>query len=222
MNYGFYSIEGLPGLGKSTVLKKLDKSFVMMKEIPEEAKKVKRKRKFKNRLEKIRYDNEWYLARELERIKRAKGTKKNVTIFDRCIYSQIAHNFANDKMHGTEELFRLFSRLIELENNGLALTMKIIYLKATPDFSIKRRLQRGRGDEVRKVKTKAEGWHTTDFLEYAKQAYEKIVAVLHNNAITISVPRQQKNMDFLINKYVNKTRDKKFDVSITKIRELFL
>ena len=218
---GHYSIEGLPGLGKSTVLKKLAKHFVIIKEIPEEAKKTRRKRNFKNRLEKVRYENEWYLARELKRAKRVKKSK-NIAIFDRCIYSQIAHNFANDKIHGTKELPRLFSRLIGLENKGSVLLMKMIYLKATPVFSIRRRLQRGRGDEIWKVKTKAEGWHTIEFLEYAKQAYEKVAAALKNNAITINVPYQQKNMDFLINEYIGKSRAEKSDFSIAKIMDLFL
>ncbi|MFA6445983.1 MAG: deoxynucleoside kinase [Candidatus Paceibacterota bacterium] len=218
----YYCVEGLPGLGKSTALEKLPKTIFMVKEVLEEAKNVRRRERFKHKREKVRYENEWYLIREVERIKKAEKAEKEIVIFDRCIYSQMAHNFANDKILGTEELEHLFSRLIELERRGVRLTMRMIYLKATPSFSMKRQLYRNRGGEAMKVRIKANGWHSLEFLNYAKQAYERLVEVLGDNATVINVPDEQGDIEILIKEYVDRSKDSMPDISIGNIRDAFL
>lgn len=185
------ALEGLPGLGKTTLIHKLaDLGYITTPEIPDTEKKrhVEIPPEVAGCAE-PRYVNEWYLQKELNRA----GTWDQVDqwqFVDRCVYTQIAHVYANDQLVGTHELAYLFHQLLELEREGKLLLPGIIYFRSTIDFSRQRIYNRNREDERRRLEQNGPPY-SVDFLTHYREAFDNIASALGTESLVVNIPEVQ-------------------------------
>ena len=223
MTTTLYAIEGLGGCGKTFLARSLsERGFLAFEEISEVINKEERNKKLEVMPKELRprFLNEWYLEREIERIKKSiqainKSSSKNkIIVFDRSIYSQICYVFAQDKYYKTNELNYLLLRLEKLEG----IFPNLIYLKCTVDFSLDGIYERNRREERAKLAKGIRGY-ARGFLEFYKEAYEKILPLLGVNILTINIPEERENLVSKVSSWISEEKTMPC-LDVKKIREV--
>ena len=180
---GIYSIEGLGGVGKSTLACKLRESRIfVIDEISEVVPETKDVQQFTWNGDEAQRVNEWFLQKEVDRMKLA--LQQNPSILDRCVYSQIAYNFAKDRTYGTAQLPYLFHRLRQLEQEGHDLFPSMIYLSTSVENSIRAMLARAKNRERENIEGKNPAYRP-DFFEAMKTSYDHLAELLDTDALVI-------------------------------------
>jgi len=178
-------IEGLGAVGKSKLVNCLgSKGLDVIKEISEEESNIERIQMFSLDYLRSRAVNEWFIQKEVKRMYRAKNYK-GIVFLDRCIYSQIAYNYAKDQLYGSAEVPFIFSRLEELENKGIGLLPPMIYLSAPVNYSMKKMRSRNKNVERRSIYNKKYGY-TEEFFMFIKQTYDRIAKGLEGDSLKLS------------------------------------
>jgi thymidylate kinase len=211
-----YAIEGLGGSGKTVLVKQLSEmGFNALEEISETISKEERNKKLENMPKELRprFLNDWYLEREIERTNCALA-KKNIVVFDRSIYSQICYVFAQDNYYKTNELNYLLDKL----ETSDCVFPNLIYLKCSVDFALKGIYERNRREEREKLAKGIRGY-ARGFLEFNKEAYEKIIHLLGDNALTINIPEERGSLLDKVSKWISEERNAT-NVDVNKIREV--
>ena len=132
--------------------------------------------------------NEWFLQKELVRMRLA--LQQDVSVLDRCIYSQIAYNFAKDRTYGTKQLPYLFNRLRQLEQECHALFPFMIYLSTSVENSINAMLARAKNRERENIEGNNPAYRP-EFFEKMKRSYDCLAELLGEDALAITVPTQE-------------------------------
>lgn len=206
MNY--YAIEGLGGVGKTTLLKNLSpKYYSKFNEISTADKDAKSVKQFTDNKRKNKIANSWFLKRELNRIN--KFSKQKINILDRGIYSQLAYVYAKYKTYGHEDIFYLIKKLKKLEKDYSYKYPLLIYLDSSIKFS-----------EENNQKTKSSRIYDPQFYKNIKFFYNVLYKLIGNkNALKIKIPLGRPTLYNKINNFISTTKKNNFNFSIIEIEK---
>ena len=211
-----YSVEGLGCVGKSTLVQNLKSSGIfVIEEIFEAFPETKEIQPFTLNDREAWKTNEWFLEKEIIRMEKA--TQQELTVLDRCVYSQIAYNYAKDKVYGTKQTRNLFERLKNLERQGRKLFPNMIYLHSTVDYSMSMMSLRAKNKEKDNIENNNPAYRK-EFFEKIKKSYDLIAHILGENVLIINVPEQRENCGKITENWLIK-RNKLPEITSAKLEE---
>lgn len=141
-------LEGLPGAGKSTILRMLEKDYHCVSELS-------------NSDQLVDTSESDYMSYDLAKIKSARNSGK-LAFVDRGYPSTLAWNHALMVVNGESEYYSLLSRLEVAKREGHVSPDLYVYLTISPELSLSRKLRKA---------SQADIWTQKKYLEVTAKYY---------------------------------------------------
>ena len=121
-NLRIFVLEGLPGAGKTSILKNLSQEVFIIDEI----------------LNPMIVSEVSYLENDFRKLDRAKQSG-GVALIDRCYPATLAHNYARFYLDGSSDYYELLSKLCQYKLSGAVAPDAYIYIQINPETSLRRK-----------------------------------------------------------------------------------
>lgn len=206
------SIEGLGASGKTSLLKEMQgEDYFIIPEIRDAVQETGDKQKFSKDDSMTAKTNEWFLKIEEQRSEQALQQNK-IVLMERCFISQIAYNYAKDKLLKTN-----FSKsLLQSIANFKLVVPYVAYLKLSALESRERMLVRNKHNEKQNILNSIENY-TVEFNSYIFDYYEKLKNVLQENMFVIDANLDIKVQAHLFSEWQSVLKHNTLDIEIKKL-----
>lgn len=206
------SLEGLGASGKTSLLKEIQgENYFIIPEIRDAVQETGDKQKFSTDDSKTEKTNEWFLKIEQERSAQALQQSK-IVLMERCFISQIAYNYAKDKLLKTD-----FSKsLLQNIANFKLVVPYVAYLKLSALESKERMLIRNKHNEKENILNAIENY-TVEFNSHIFNYYENLKNVLQEKMLVIDANLDIKIQANLFSEWQSVLKHNIIDIEIKKL-----
>ena len=203
------SLEGLGASGKTSLLKEIQgENYFIIPEIRDAVQETGDKQKFSKDDSMTTKTNEWFLKIEQERSAQALQQSK-IVLMERCFISQIAYNYAKDKLLKT-----YFSKsLLQNIGNFKLVVPYVAYLKLSALESRERMLVRDKHNEKQNILNSIENY-TIEFNSHIFTYYENLKNVLQEKMLVIDANFDTKVQANLFSEWQSGLKPHIFDIEI--------
>jgi thymidylate kinase len=203
------SLEGLGASGKTSLLKEIQgENYFIIPEIRDAVQETGDKQKFSKDDSMTTKTNEWFLKIEQERSAQALQQSK-IVLMERCFISQIAYNYAKDKLLKT-----YFSKsLLQSIGNFKLVVPYVAYLKLSALESRERMLVRDKHNEKQNILNSIENY-TIEFNSHIFTYYENLKNVLQEKMLVIDANLDTKVQANLFSEWQSGLKPHIFDIEI--------
>lgn len=206
------SLEGLGASGKTSLLKEIQgENYFIIPEIRDAVQETGDKQKFSKDDSMTEKTNKWFLKIEQERSAQALQQSK-IVLMERCFISQIAYNYAKDKLLKTD-----FSKsLLQNIANFKLVVPHVAYLKLSVLESRERMLARNKHNEKENILNSIENY-TIEFNSHIFDYYENLKNVLQEKMLIIDANLDIKVQAHLFSEWQSVLKPHILDIEIKKL-----